>query len=120
MPLIDDNGKLKGLITNKDIEKITIYPHRATDTKGRLLVAAAVGIGGDMEERVAALVKSGVDALGLDSAHGHSANIIKALKHIKSNYPETQVIAGHVSTVATALGLIETGAHEVNGATRRG
>lgn len=113
LPLIDDNGKLKGLITIKDIEKITIYPHRATDTKGRLLVAAAVGIGGDMEERVAALVKSGVDALVLDSAHGHSVNIINALKYIKSNYPETQVIAGNVATAAATVSLIEAGADAV-------
>ena len=113
LPLIDDNGKLKGLITIKDIEKITIYPQRATDTKGRLLVAAAVGIGGDMEERVAALVKSGVDALVLDSAHGHSVNIINALKYIKSHYPDTQVIAGNVATAAATVSLIEAGADAV-------
>ncbi|MCD6435887.1 MAG: IMP dehydrogenase, partial [Clostridiales bacterium] len=113
LPLVDDKGKLKGLITIKDIEKVTIYPNRATDDKGRLLVAAAVGIGNDMDERVKALIKAGVDLIVLDSAHGHSINIINAVKKIKDQYPELQVVAGNVATADATVELIKAGADAV-------
>lgn len=113
LPLVDANGILKGLITIKDIEKQIIYPSRATDERGRLLAGAAVGIGSDMEERVAALVKAGVDCIVLDSAHGHSQNILNAVKHIKTLYPEVQVIAGNVATAEGTLDLIKAGADAV-------
>jgi len=113
LPLVDEAGILKGLITIKDIEKTVKYPNRATDTRGRLLAGAAVGIGTDMMERVDALVGAGVDILALDSAHGHSINIIKALETIKAKYPDIDVIAGNVATAAATRDLIEAGADAV-------
>jgi len=113
LPLVDEAGILKGLITIKDIEKTVKYPNRATDTRGRLLAGAAVGIGTDMMERVDALVGAGVDILALDSAHGHSINIIKALETIKAKYPDIDVIAGNVATAAATKDLIEAGADAV-------
>ncbi|OJV65093.1 MAG: IMP dehydrogenase [Clostridiales bacterium 38-18] len=110
LPLIDENNVLKGLITIKDIEKQVKYPNRATDSRGRLLAGAAVGIGSDMMDRVAALVKAGVDVVGLDSAHGHSVNIIEAVRTIKKAYPELDVIAGNVATAEATVDLIEAGA----------
>ncbi len=110
LPLIDDKGILKGLITIKDIEKVIIFPNRATDDKGRLLAGAAVGIGSDMMQRIAALVKAGVDVITLDSAHGHSNNIIEAVKQIKSEYPDLQLIAGNVATAEATKDLIKAGA----------
>lgn len=110
LPLVDKMGKLKGLITIKDIEKAIKYPNRAKDYRGRLLVGAAVGIGADMMERVDALVKSDVDIIALDSAHGHSKNVIDSVKTIKTKYPELQVIAGNVATREATLDLIEAGA----------
>lgn len=110
LPLVDDEGKLKGLITIKDIEKIVIYPNRATDSKSRLLVGAAVGIGKDMDKRVKALIKAGVDVIVLDSAHGHSSNIINAVKKIKKMYPDIELIAGNIGTTEAALDLIKAGA----------
>lgn len=110
LPLVDQNGILKGLITIKDIEKVIIYPNRATDDKGRLLAGAAVGIGSDMLTRVAALVKAGVDVIVLDSAHGHSQNIIDAVKQIKAQYPKLQLIAGNVATAEATVDLIKAGA----------
>lgn len=110
LPLVDDKGILKGLITIKDIEKVIIYPLRATDAGGRLLAGAAVGIGKDMDERVAALVKAGVDCIVLDSAHGHSRNIIESVKKIKAQYPDLQLIAGNVATAEATRDLIEAGA----------
>ena len=110
LPLVDDNGILKGLITIKDIEKIIKYPLRATDSKGRLLAGAAVGVSSDMLDRVDALVKAGVDVIALDSAHGHSKNIIEAVKTIKERYPELQVIAGNVATKEGTVDLIKAGA----------
>ncbi len=109
LPLVDENFKLKGLITIKDIEKVVIFPNRATDSQGRLLAGAAVGIGSDMAERVERLVKAQVDVLVLDSAHGHSKNVIEALKWIKANY-DIEVIAGNIATRAAAEALIEAGA----------
>lgn len=113
LPLVDDEGHLKGLITIKDIEKAVIYPNRAKDSKGRLLVGAAVGLSSDMLDRVKALVAAGVDAIALDSAHGHSKNVIDAVKTIKEAYPEVQLIAGNVATAEGTVALIEAGADAV-------
>ncbi|NLY73070.1 MAG: IMP dehydrogenase [Tissierellia bacterium] len=110
LPLVDKDYKLKGLITIKDIEKVVIFPNRATDGQGRLLAGAAIGIGSDMAERVERLVKAQVDVLVLDSAHGHSSNVIEALKWIKANYPDTDVIAGNIATKEAAKALIDAGA----------
>lgn len=113
LPLVDEDYRLTGLITIKDIEKVVIYPNRATDKAGRLLVGAAVGISNDFHDRVEALVNNHVDVLVLDSAHGHSSNIIKALKWIKENYPDVDVIAGNIATKEAAIALIEAGADAV-------
>ncbi len=113
LPLVDEKGHLKGLITIKDIEKIIIYPNRATDEQKRLLVGAAVGVSKDMFERIDALVEAGVDVVVLDSAHGHSKNIIEAVKKIKGTYPELQLIAGNVATPEATQELIEAGADAV-------
>lgn len=110
LPLVDKMGKLKGLITIKDIEKAIKYPNRAKDYRGRLLVGAAVGIGADMMDRVGALVKADVDVIALDSAHGHSKNVIDSVRIIKNEYPELQVIAGNVATREATLDLIDAGA----------
>ena len=110
LPLIDEAGKLVGLITIKDIEKVIVYPNRSTDKGGRLLVGAAIGIGPDMLERVAAVKKAGVDVVALDSAHGHSKNVIQAVVDIKAAFPEIQVIAGNVATAEGTKALIEAGA----------
>lgn len=113
LPLTDGNGKLKGLITIKDIEKVIQYPSRATDEGGRLLAGAAVGIGKDMNARIDALVAAGVDIISLDSAHGHSKNIIDSVRNIKTKYPELQVIAGNVATGEAAQDLIDAGADAI-------
>lgn len=110
LPIVDENFHLKGLITIKDIEKAQVYPHSARDAKGRLLVAAAIGVTSDVMERTAALVEAGVDALVLDSAHGHSKNIISCVKRIKGIYPDVQIIAGNVATSEGTRALIEAGA----------
>lgn len=110
LPLVDESGNLKGLITIKDIEKVKIFPNRCTDEGGRLLVAAAVGVSSDMMDRVAALEERDVDVIVLDSAHGHSVNIINAVKQIKEKYPELQVIGGNVATAEATKDLIEAGA----------
>ncbi len=113
LPLIDDEGYLKGLITIKDIEKIIVYPNRATDSKKRLLVGAAVGVSRNMFERIDALVEAGVDVVVLDSAHGHSKNIIDAVRTIKEKYPDLQLIAGNVATPEATEELIHAGADAV-------
>ncbi len=113
LPLVDEQGYLKGLITIKDIEKTIQYPNSAKDSRGRLLVGAAVGVTRDMMERVEALVKSQVDVIGLDSAHGHSENIINAVRAIKNAFPSLQVIAGNVATAEGTRDLIEAGADAV-------
>lgn len=110
LPLVDEAGNLKGLISIKDIEKVKIFPNRCTDQGGRLVVAAAVGVSSDMMERVAALVERDVDAIALDSAHGHSLNIINAVREIKEKYPDLQVIGGNVATAEATRDLIEAGA----------
>ncbi len=111
--LVDDEYKLKGLITIKDIEKIILYPHRATDEKKRLLCGAAVGVSSDMLERTKALVEKGVDVIVLDSAHGHSQNIINAVKTLKKEFPDLQLIAGNVATAAGTEDLIKAGVDAV-------
>ncbi len=113
LPLVDGEGRLSGLITIKDIEKSVQYPHSARDEQGRLLCAAAIGVTGDVLDRVDALVKAGVDALVLDSAHGHSANIMKTIKLVKEHYPEAQLVAGNIATAAAAEDLIDAGADAV-------
>ena len=110
LPLVDDEFRLKGLITIKDIEKATVYPNSARDAKGRLLVGAAIGVTSDVLDRVAALVEAGADVLCLDSAHGHSHNIIDCVKRIKALYPDVQLIAGNVATAEGTRALIEAGA----------
>ncbi len=113
LPLVGENGELKGLITIKDIEKSVKYPNAAKDDNGRLLVGAAIGITNDVLDRVAALVNAKVDVLVLDSAHGHSQNIINCLKLVKQHYPKIPVIAGNIATGAAAKELIEAGADAV-------
>ncbi len=113
LPLVDDDFKLKGLITIKDIEKQIKYPASAKDAQGRLLCGAGVGITGDMMERVAALVEEEVDVIVVDSAHGHSKNILSAVEQIKKTYPGLQVIAGNVATGEATRALIESGADAV-------
>ncbi len=113
LPIVDANFNLKGLITIKDIEKQIKYPLSAKDAQGRLLCGAGVGITGDMMERVDALVKAKVDVIVVDSAHGHSKNIIDALKKIKAVFPDLQVIAGNIATGDAAKALIEAGADAV-------
>ena len=113
LPIVDANFNLKGLITIKDIEKQIKYPLSAKDAQGRLLCGAGVGITADMMERVDALVKSKVDVIVVDSAHGHSKNIIDALKKIKAAFPDLQVIAGNIATGDAARALIEAGADAV-------
>ena len=97
LPIVDDDFNLKGLITIKDIEKQIKYPNSAKDAHGRLLCGAAVGITANVLERVEALVNAKVDVIVLDSAHGHSANVIRCVKMIKEKFPEVQVIAGNVA-----------------------
>ncbi|MCQ4021948.1 MULTISPECIES: IMP dehydrogenase [unclassified Ruminococcus] len=110
LPLVDENGNLKGLITIKDIEKSNQYPNSARDESGRLLCAAAIGATADVLDRVAALVESQVDLLVLDSAHGHNINIINTVKKVKKAYPNVQLVAGNVATAEATRALIEAGA----------
>ncbi|MBQ1597203.1 MAG: IMP dehydrogenase [Candidatus Weimeria sp.] len=113
LPIVDSEGKLRGLITIKDIEKQIKYPNSAKDSQGRLVCGAGVGITGNMMERVEALVNAKVDCIVVDSAHGHSKNIIEAVKKIKAAYPDLQVIAGNIATGDAARALIEAGADAV-------
>ena len=113
LPIVDEDNNLRGLITIKDIEKQIKYPLSAKDSQGRLLCGAAVGITANVLERVAALVKAHVDVIVLDSAHGHSANVIRCVKMIKENYPDLPVIAGHVATGEATKALIEAGVDAV-------
>lgn len=113
LPLIDDEGNLKGLITIKDIEKQIKYPLSAKDAQGRLLCAAAVGITNNILERVDALVKSKVDAIVVDTAHGHSINVLKAVKMVRDAYPDIQIIAGNVATAEATVDLIKAGVNAV-------
>ena len=113
LPLVDDDYTLKGLITIKDIEKQIKYPLSAKDAQGRLLCGAAVGITANVMDRVDALVKAKVDVIVIDSAHGHSKNIIETLKKIKAAYPDLQVIAGNVATGEAVKALIDAGVDAV-------
>ncbi|MBR3815752.1 MAG: IMP dehydrogenase [Clostridia bacterium] len=110
LPLIDATGKLTGLITIKDIEKAVQYPNSARDTQGRLLCAAALGATADVLDRATPLAAAGVDAFVLDSAHGHSKNILKAVEKVKAAFPHISLIAGNVATAAATQALIEAGA----------
>lgn len=110
LPIVDDKGNLKGLITIKDIEKAVQYPHSARDAGGRLLCGAAIGATDDVLERVAELVKAQVDVMALDSAHGHNDGIINTVKKIKKAFPNVQLIAGNVATGAATEALIDAGA----------
>ena len=113
LPLVDDDGNLKGLITIKDIEKATKYPNSAKDSSGRLLVGAAVGVSKDLYDRLDALVSAKADVIIVDTAHGHSAGVLRTLKEIKQAYPHIPVIAGNVATAAGTEALIEAGADAV-------
>ena len=113
LPIVDDEGYLKGLITIKDIEKAIRYPNSARDSESRLLVGAAIGVTDDVLERAGALVGANVDVLVLDSAHGHSSNIMATLRKVKEKFPNTTVIAGNIATAAAAEALIESGADAV-------
>ena len=113
LPIVDDDFNLKGLITIKDIEKQIRYPFSAKDEQGRLLCGAGVGITANVLERVEALVNAKVDVIVLDSAHGHSANVIRCVKMIKDAYPKVEVIAGNVATGEATRALIEAGVDAV-------
>ncbi len=107
--VVDDLGKLKGLITIKDIEKIKKYPNSCKDSLGRLRTGAAIGVGSDMMERVDSLLKVSVDVLVIDTSHGHSKNVIDAIIKIKNSFPDCQLIAGNVATESGAKALIDAG-----------
>ncbi len=110
LPLVDKDNRLCGLITIKDIQKATRYPNSAKDEKGRLICGAAIGVTANTVERAGALLEAGADFLSLDSAHGHSRNIIKAVRDIKAAYPDAQLIAGNIATAEAAEDLIKAGA----------
>ncbi len=113
LPLIDADGNLKGLITIKDIEKAQKYPNSAKDGKGRLLAAAAVGVGADLMDRLDALVAAKVDIIVVDTAHGHSKGVLDAVRKIKQAYPAIELIAGNIATAQATNALIEAGADAV-------
>lgn len=113
LPIVDDNFVLRGLITIKDIEKAATYPNSAKDSRGRLLCGAAIGVTADVVERAGALLSVGADFLVLDSAHGHSQNIINCLYKVKSAYPDCQIVAGNIATAAAAEDLIAAGADSI-------
>ncbi len=113
LPLTDDEGHLMGLITIKDIEKVIKFPDSAKDHKGRLLVGAAVGVTSETQNRVATLVKAGVDAIVIDTAHGHSKGVIQKVKEIRAAYPDLVLVAGNVATGDATRDLIEAGASAI-------
>ncbi len=113
LPIVDAQGMLKGLITIKDIEKAVKYPNSARDKDGRLLCAAAIGATSDVLERAGELVKAQVDALVLDSAHGHSRNILNAVSKVKAAFPDVSLIAGNIATAEAAAALIDAGADAI-------
>ena len=110
LPIVDEDYNLKGLITIKDIEKAVMYPNAAKDEKGRLLCGAAIGVTANMMDRVRACVEAQADVLSLDSAHGHSQNIIDAVKKIKAEFPDVTLVAGNIATAEAAEDLIKAGA----------
>ncbi|KRL81698.1 inositol-5-monophosphate dehydrogenase [Ligilactobacillus equi DSM 15833 = JCM 10991] len=109
LPMVDREGRLTGLVTIKDIEKVVEFPNAAKDQHGRLLVAAAVGVTSDTFERASALLEAGADALVIDTAHGHSAGVIRKIKEIRQTYPEATLIAGNVATAEATRALYEVG-----------
>ncbi|MFT3894454.1 MAG: IMP dehydrogenase [Anaerolineales bacterium] len=113
LPLVDENGLLKGLLTVKDIQKAREYPNAATDSKGRLIVGAAVGVGKDLEKRVDMMVKAGVDVVTIDTAHGHSRGVVEAVRRIKSAWKDLPVFAGNVVTAEGTEALIQSGADAI-------
>ncbi len=113
LPIVDEAGILRGLITIKDIEKATKYPNSAKDAKGRLICGAAIGVTKDVVDRAGALLDAGVDFLVMDSAHGHSANILRSMARVKEAFPEAQVIGGNIATAEAARDLILAGADAV-------
>ncbi len=113
LPIVDANGYLKGLITIKDIEKSIQYPNSARDENGRLLVGAAVGTAANTMERIAALIEARADVIAIDTAHGHSAGVLKKVEEIKSKFPNITLIAGNVATAAATEALIKSGADVV-------
>ncbi|MBQ9131824.1 MAG: IMP dehydrogenase [Clostridia bacterium] len=113
LPIVDEKGLLRGLITIKDIEKATKYPNSAKDSKGRLICGAAIGVTKDVVDRAGALIDAGVDFLVLDSAHGHSANIIRSLTSVKEAFPDAQIVAGNIATAEAARDLIKAGADAI-------
>ncbi|MBR1563118.1 MAG: IMP dehydrogenase [Ruminococcus sp.] len=113
LPLVDENGILRGLITIKDIEKSVQYPNSARDSQGRLLCGATIGMTQDVLDRAGALIDAQVDVLALDSAHGHSKNVIDCLKKVKDAFPHIPVIAGNVATAEGAIALCEAGADAI-------
>lgn len=113
LPIVDKNGILKGLITSKDIDNVINYPNACKDSSGRLRCGAAVGVGEDSLKRVEALVDAGVDIIAIDSAHGHSKNIIDMVKKIKESFPNLQIIAGNIVTKEAAKALIDAGVDAV-------
>jgi len=113
LPIVDDDFNLQGLITIKDIEKSRQYPNSAKDKRGRLIVAAAVGVAFDTKERVESLVRANVDAIVIDTAHGHSRGVLDTVTKIKEEYPDVAVIAGNVATAEGAADLIEAGADAI-------
>ncbi len=113
LPLVDESGKLRGLLTIKDIEKSVKYPNTARDAKGRLLCAAAIGATPDVLDRCAALAENEVDAFVLDSAHGHSQNILKSISKVKAAYPNISLIGGNIATAEAAKALIDAGVDAV-------
>lgn len=110
LPVVDEDNHLVGLITYRDITKISEFPNACKDSKGRLRVAAGVGVTKDTLERVKALVENGVDAVVIDTAHGHSANVVRTLKAVKEAFPEIDVVVGNIATAAAAEFLVEAGA----------
>jgi IMP dehydrogenase len=113
LPLVDENGILKGLLTVKDIQKARDYPNASTDSKGRLLVGAAVGVGKDVETRVELMLKAGVDIVTIDTAHGHSKGVLEAVQRIKSAWKDLPVFAGNVVTAEGTEALINAGADAI-------
>jgi IMP dehydrogenase len=113
LPIVDEENKLKGLITIKDIDNLEEYPNACKDQKGRLRVGGAVGIGADTIERVSALVEAGVDIITVDSAHGHSQGVLNMIKQIRTTFPELDIIGGNIVTAQAAIDLVEAGATAV-------
>lgn len=106
LPIVDENGMLRGLITIKDIEKSTKYPNSAKDAKGRLLCGAAVGVTHDVFDRIEALLDAKVDVISIDTAHGHSVGVLRQVEAIRKRFPDIQLFAGNVATAAATHDLI--------------